>query len=139
MSSTRGNSHVYLLLSCLTAKGCKAAYKNTQNRESKRGNRGYRRDRIPSAREARVDCKFLSREHGHSCEDLMVNLLLPLPPPLTAVPFLPTCPYCTRLSVPNKVLVNSMHINRGHPEPGMTNTISEQNFSKSIFSIPSHA
>lgn len=35
MHSTRGNSYVYLL--CLIVKGCKAAYKNTQNRESKGG------------------------------------------------------------------------------------------------------
>lgn len=97
MHSTRGNSYVYLL--CLTAKGCKAAYKNTQNRESKRGNHSYRRDRIPLAREARRDCKFLTCEHRHSSLDLMANLFLPLPPPLTAVPLLHTCPYCTRLSV----------------------------------------
>lgn len=97
MHSTRGNSYVYFL--CLTVKECKAAYKNTQNRESKRGNRGYRRDRILLARETRIDCKFLTCEHKHSSLVLMANLFLPLPPPLTAMPFLHTCPYCTRLSV----------------------------------------
>lgn len=90
MHSIRENSYVYLLLICLAEKGCKAAYKNTQNRESKEGNCRYRRDSMPSAREAgHIGLQVSNPWTGCPHEDFMGNLFLSLPPLLTAVS--PSC------------------------------------------------